>query len=694
MPNSYLRQVAAGTPNYGNLDQASLKALAPIAGSAVQLQNAPNRYTNSQYTYDPAALQKSLSGYNAYDPSAFGGLAEYFKQKAAANVGGQLLYKPEDYAKVAGGLGTLPDKSMLPLLGNLQGVGQFNDKTFYDKAALQAQLDKYGVLTPEQQKQFASLPGMQGIKPLATAAGNQYYDRNALQGAMKNMYGNAAYNPKLPQINDYWTGGPKNGLGLATSNDALRNLGMQKTYVDNPFQNDQASDSAAWLESMKPYKYTGTTGMSAFKAPEVAHNEATARAMEDRFKKEFEALSSQQDGLRMPYDQWIAQKTDDFATMGAPQPLSKAEQIAAARGGPDVYGQLVAKQNEAFNMWAKDNTSQQLDQELRSLYPTQSYTTNQFTGNHEDYLNTVNHVLHQRGIKSLSQIGNKDGKLYDKATGRPINATLGNFQGGTNDGNLMLSLKWNDKLGVPVIGTDFNKPSAKMRDYVEAAIPGIILGMVAGPAGAALGGSLGGGTTGAILGNALAYGTAGGVGSAIQGGNFGEGFLTGAAGGALGGAGSAIKGMNAGQALLGAGSPAWAQGAINQGISGALTGGAKGGLKGALSGGLGGAVGGGLGSYVGGALQNSSPMLQNLGKIGTSTLTGGLQSALAGQGFGKGAVGSLAGGLANIGQNYVASQLGDSLLPKGALQNTGANVLGGITNQFIRNQLMNALNRG
>lgn len=744
--NSYLRAQSQQTQQ-PLLNTGLLGALQPIAGNAIQAQAPINSFAKPTYTYDKAALDTALKDYSIYDTSALGGLAQYFKPKAAAAYGNQMFFKPEDFQAATNQLGALDkaqiealpsifqglqqagtvgnqvfyDKSVLDpqlakftsldankasalqsLLGDVQSTGRYGDNLYFDKAAFDAQMGKYGQLTNEQLQQYSYMPALQSLAPLLEVDGTKLFDKQALTTALQNPWGDVGYNPSAGVANSQWWGGPWKSAG---GMDALNaGISVQKalqdaagfTTAEDPF-GTKALAYDPWVNPVGSYSTTNPFQQLADK--QKAQYEAEFR--------EFQRASAYNPFGRseLTFEQWMnsPERTFDESYGLIPEQAvtntTRQDVLNNLASQAQNFGQLTAAQQSAIDNWKKLNTSEQLDKELRSLYPGQSYTENNFTGNYDNYVNTLNYMLKDRGLNSLAQVGKDQatGKLYDKATGREINPLLGTFKGGSGDGNLTLSLVWNDKLGIPVIANKFKKPEAKAADIIGNLIPGVILGMAAGPAAGALSSGLTsslGATGAALAGNAIAYGTAGGLGNVAHGGDFGQGFLSGAAGGALGAAGQALQGVNAGQALLGANSPAWAQAAINQGLGGAIGGAMQGGWQGALSGGLSGAAGGALGSYMGGALQNSSPLVQNLGKIGTSAITGGLKSALSGQDFGTGALGSIASGLGNIGQQYVAKQFSDLGLPAGALQNKGASILGGITNQFIRNQLMQALQRG
>lgn len=245
----------------------------------------------------------------------------------------------------------------------------------------------------------------------------------------------------------------------------------------------------------------------------------------------------------------------------AERQVSPLEWIAQQKQGAnsDQLSQLAAAEkyaseyNNRFGQWQKDFTNPELMKQLQSSGVDYGNFPN--IGSAQSALNQINSSLVGKGITDLNQVGftlDEKGKpqYFNKVTGERLPDQLMHFKGG-DQGTLRVQFQPGPD-GSVSLRNRFDAPKMQFMDYVDAAMPAVVLGMAtagaATPALTAMYGGMGMGSTAAgIAGSATAGGLSGAANSALQGGDVGEGFLTGALGGGIGGG---VNALNPGGAMF------------------------------------------------------------------------------------------------------------------------------------------------
>lgn len=188
MANSYLNPAA--TSGLTTYKQNQLGHLQPLV-SDLLTSTQRNSYTNPILQGDSTAIKNRLGEYSVYDANQLGGLASYYTPYADTTNKNQLYFKPSEFQSLSEGItgfdqGTL--SKLQPMLGGLQSVGAYGEKSYYQKDPLQQQLGKYSSVDLSPYSKFSSV---QALKPVTELDGKKYYSRADLEGLQnaKNYWG-------------------------------------------------------------------------------------------------------------------------------------------------------------------------------------------------------------------------------------------------------------------------------------------------------------------------------------------------------------------------------------------------------------------------------------------------------------------------------------------------------------------------
>lgn len=249
--NSFLNPASSGdqTPSVVTYRQNQLGYLQPLV-SDLLTQKTLNSYTKPVYQGDPAAIKSRLGEYDVYNAGSLGGLANYFRQKAAASKGNKLWFKPEDFQSLSGSLGSVASDqlgNLTPLLGDIKPIGSVKGQTYFNQEALKNQLSKYGAVDTSTAQQMEPLMG--GLVPVSSFGGSAYYDKQALMNRLNQYTSVDASGLNIPGLQDINPTATVNGRNFYTTEASNRINQLLSNYGQLPDE----------LEA----KYADTLGLSA-----------------------------------------------------------------------------------------------------------------------------------------------------------------------------------------------------------------------------------------------------------------------------------------------------------------------------------------------------------------------------------------------------------------------------------------------
>ena len=240
--NSYVdptKTVGAPTSPLVSYKPNEFSYLQPLVSDLLTTKTT-NSFSRPKLVGDPNAIKERLGQYNTYSAESLGGLADYFKQKAAAVGDGNIAIKPQDFETLSSGLGGLSEeqyKNYSPMLSGLSSIGSLGGQHYFDKTKLADQLAKYGSVDEATAKQMVPLLG--GLAPSATFGGNTFFDKDAMLKQLGN-YRVADLSsitvPEVQAIKPIATVNGKNFYSPDVENQIKSAISRYGTLPDNLFQ--------------------------------------------------------------------------------------------------------------------------------------------------------------------------------------------------------------------------------------------------------------------------------------------------------------------------------------------------------------------------------------------------------------------------------------------------------------------------
>lgn len=243
--NSFVDPTGLQDDNLVTYKPGQLSYMQPLV-SDLLTQKTTNSFAKPTLVGNPEDIKNRLAEYNTYKLSSLGGLGDYFAKFAAASGKGNIVLKPADFEALASGLGGLTNEqysNYAPLLGGLSAIGSNAGQMYFDKNALQSQLNKYGSIDEATVKQMA--PMLSGVSPLASFGGSSYFDKNALTSQLGKYQTADLSGINLPELQNLTPVATVNGKNFYSGDvgsqiqEALGKYGkipdeLLQKYKDNP----------------------------------------------------------------------------------------------------------------------------------------------------------------------------------------------------------------------------------------------------------------------------------------------------------------------------------------------------------------------------------------------------------------------------------------------------------------------------